>query len=68
LNVREKISVNPEVILGYRYEAQIARHVDIGLGRVESQQLGSLVHARGGGVHARRLTPDLVDRGETIEK
>ena len=67
LHVADDGAKRGDILFGQRDQAQIANDVDIGLGGVERDQFGALMHAGGGGVDARGLPPDFVQRGEAIE-
>lgn len=57
-----------EILLRERDDAGVARHIDIGFGGIKRDQLGTLVHPEGGGVDARGLAPDFVERSEAVEQ
>ena len=48
--------------------AHITHNVDVRFGGVQRDQFGSFFDARGGSINPCRLTPYVVDRGETVKK
>ena len=68
VHVRPKSLMCRDVFLGERNQARIANDVDIGFRRIQRGQLRSFKRARCGGVDARRLPPDFVQRRKTIEQ
>src|SRR3546814_12033768 len=51
----EHLAVVGHVVLGEAHEVALAQHLEVGADRVESQNLGVLHHAIGGGFHARHF-------------
>ena len=57
-----------DVFVRQRDQMSEAHNIDIGLGGIERDQFGALAHAISGRVDARGLSPDFVDRGESIKQ
>jgi len=68
LHVGEQLFVAGDVLVRECDQPQIAHDVDVSLRRIERDQFCALEDAECRGIHASRLSPDLVDRCEAIEQ
>ncbi len=56
------------ILLAEPNQPQIPHHVDIRFGRVQRDQFRSLANTKSRSINPGGLTPDVVDRGESVEK
>src|SRR6185312_9326011 len=68
VDIAVDLAVGRDVILRDGNELHVTNDVNVSFGRVERDKLGPLQNARGRGIDASGLPPDLVDGGKSVKE